>query len=191
MSKKKSCRYYIMYCSNSIKLFLYFIIFMIIVFINQKLRNKLDDTRLLLTTISISVFLVVLLNIFCKKNNESFINIYDKNISNDNQYSMGPFSDLVLTPDNNSNLPLYNPSSLYTPQGTPNPLEPEITKLSFKSNGPTVDGTNRTPNNMFMFAYNQCRPECCPSTYSCDRGCVCTTEQQRNFINSRGITNKV
>ena len=103
---------------------------------------------------------------------------------------MGPFSDLVLTPDNNSNLPLYDPSSLYTPQGTPTPLEPEITKLSFKSNGPTVDGTNRTPNNMFMFAYNQCRPECCPSTYSCDRGCVCTTEQQRNFINSRGITNK-
>ena len=180
-----------MYCSNSIKLFLYFIIFMIIVFINQKLRNKLDDTRLLLTTISISVFLVVLLNIFCKKNNESFIDIYNESISNENQYSMGPFSDLVLTSDNNSNLPLYNPSSLYTPQGTPTPLEPEITKLSFKSNGPTVDGTNRTPNNMFMFAYNQCRPECCPSTYSCDRGCVCTTEQQRNFINSRGITNKV
>ena len=39
---------------------------------------------------------------------------------------------------------------------------------------------------MFMFAYNQCRPECCPSTFSCDHGCVCTTEQQRNFINSRG-----
>ena len=38
---------------------------------------------------------------------------------------------------------------------------------------------------MFMFAYNQCRPECCPSTYSCDKGCVCTTEQQRKFI---GVT---
>lgn len=187
-----------MYCSNSIKLFLYFIIFMTIVFINQKLRNKLNDTRLLLTTISISVFLVVLLNIFCKKNNESFINIYNDNISNENQYSMGPFSDLILKPKGNSNwrkdpsnLPLYNPYSLYTPQGTPLPLKPEITNLSFKSNGPTVDGTNKTPNNMFMFAYNQCRPECCPSTFSCDHGCVCTTEQQRKFINSRGITNKV
>ena len=39
---------------------------------------------------------------------------------------------------------------------------------------------------MFIFAYNKCSPECCPSTYSCDKGCVCTTKQQRKFINTRG-----
>ena len=39
---------------------------------------------------------------------------------------------------------------------------------------------------MFLFAKNKCAPECCPSTYSCDKGCVCTTEKQRQLINQRG-----
>lgn len=42
------------------------------------------------------------------------------------------------------------------------------------------------PDNMFMFKNNQCKPECCGSTFSCDGGCVCTTPDQRNFINARG-----
>jgi len=51
---------------------------------------------------------------------------------------------------------------------------------------PTVDGKKDSPRSMFAFAYNQCHPDCCPSTYTCDRGCVCTSKQQREFINSRG-----
>jgi len=43
-----------------------------------------------------------------------------------------------------------------------------------------------SPDNMFMFKNNQCKPECCGSTFSCDGGCVCTTPEQRNFINARG-----
>lgn len=39
---------------------------------------------------------------------------------------------------------------------------------------------------MFMFAKNKCSPDCCPSTYSCAGGCVCTTEEQRNLIHKRG-----
>jgi hypothetical protein len=42
------------------------------------------------------------------------------------------------------------------------------------------------PDNLFMFKNNQCKPECCGSTFSCDGGCVCTTPEQRNFINARG-----
>ena len=42
------------------------------------------------------------------------------------------------------------------------------------------------PDNMFIFKNNQCKPECCGSTFSCDGGCVCTTPEQRNFINARG-----
>ena len=26
---------------------------------------------------------------------------------------------------------------------------------------------------LFIFDKAKCRPECCPSTYSCDRGCIC------------------
>jgi hypothetical protein len=42
------------------------------------------------------------------------------------------------------------------------------------------------PDNLFIFANNQCKPECCGATLSCDGGCVCSTPQQRDFINSRG-----
>jgi hypothetical protein len=42
------------------------------------------------------------------------------------------------------------------------------------------------PDNLFMFKDNQCKPECCGASYSCDGGCVCTTPEQRNFINQRG-----
>ena len=42
------------------------------------------------------------------------------------------------------------------------------------------------PDNLFLFKNNECKPECCGATLSCDGGCVCTTPDQRNFINSRG-----
>lgn len=51
---------------------------------------------------------------------------------------------------------------------------------------PPIDGNPDSPNHLFMFAYNRSSPECCPSTFSSSRGCVCMSEAQRNFINSRG-----
>jgi hypothetical protein len=42
------------------------------------------------------------------------------------------------------------------------------------------------PDSLFMFKNNQCKPECCGSSFSCDGGCVCTTPQQRQLIASRG-----
>ena len=39
---------------------------------------------------------------------------------------------------------------------------------------------------LFMFKNNQCKPECCGASFSCDGGCVCTTPQQRDYINQRG-----
>lgn len=42
------------------------------------------------------------------------------------------------------------------------------------------------PDNLFMFKNNQCKPECCGASFSCGSGCVCTTPEQRDFINSRG-----
>ena len=39
---------------------------------------------------------------------------------------------------------------------------------------------------LFLFTNNQCKPECCDSTLSCDGGCVCTTPEQRDLINTRG-----
>ena len=42
------------------------------------------------------------------------------------------------------------------------------------------------PDSLFMFKNNQAKPECCDASYSSDMGCVCTTPQQRNYINTRG-----
>jgi hypothetical protein len=40
---------------------------------------------------------------------------------------------------------------------------------------------------LLIFTNNQCKPECCSSSMSCDGGgCVCTTPDQRDFINLRG-----
>jgi len=50
--------------------------------------------------------------------------------------------------------------------------------------GPNVDSPDL--DNLFIFKNNQCKPECCGATLSCDGGCVCTTPAQRNLINGRG-----
>ena len=42
------------------------------------------------------------------------------------------------------------------------------------------------PDNLFYFKNNQCKPECCGATLSCDGGCVCTTPEQRSYISTRG-----
>jgi len=50
-------------------------------------------------------------------------------------------------------------------------------------NGPAFEPG---PDSLFMFKNNQCKPECCPSSYSCGGGCVCTSPDQRQVIASRG-----
>ena len=42
------------------------------------------------------------------------------------------------------------------------------------------------PDSLFLFKNNQVKTECCSASYASDTGCVCTTPQQRNYINMRG-----
>jgi len=42
------------------------------------------------------------------------------------------------------------------------------------------------PDQLFIFKNNQVKPECCDASYSSDTGCVCSTPQQRQYINMRG-----
>jgi hypothetical protein len=42
------------------------------------------------------------------------------------------------------------------------------------------------PDNLFMFKDNQAKPECCGASFSSDMGCICTTPEQRAYINNRG-----
>lgn len=50
--------------------------------------------------------------------------------------------------------------------------------------GPEFKGPS--PDNLFIFKNNACRPDCCGSSFSCGGGCVCTTPAQRQMIAGRG-----
>jgi hypothetical protein len=57
-----------------------------------------------------------------------------------------------------------------------------------RPNEPKVWGKyGRKDSAMLPFEENQCKPECCSSSMSCDGGgCVCTTPEDRDLINTRG-----
>lgn len=58
--------------------------------------------------------------------------------------------------------------------------QPDLTDPS----APTVDGTETGPRSKFLFAYNECKPECCSTSggYSCNGGCPCITPEQKKFL---------
>uniref|UniRef100_A0A6C0HG08 Uncharacterized protein n=1 Tax=viral metagenome TaxID=1070528 RepID=A0A6C0HG08_9ZZZZ len=39
---------------------------------------------------------------------------------------------------------------------------------------------------LYMFYNNKNSPDCCPSTYSGDNGCVCVSREQMVYLNQRG-----
>ena len=83
---------------------------------------------------------------------------------------------------------LLDPKELQFMQGINIPLkyEPTATDISDPVK-PPVDGTKDAPRSMHMFSFNKCAPECCiDSPYSCDRGCVCMTNNQYDYLDGRG-----
>lgn len=61
------------------------------------------------------------------------------------------------------------------------------------TSAPSVNGKEDGPKSKLVFAYNECKPECCASSggYSCNGGCPCITKDQMNFIGTRGYNHKV
>lgn len=55
--------------------------------------------------------------------------------------------------------------------------------------GPNVDGDKNSPQRLSILANNYASLNCCPSTYSTDRGCVCLTNKQKDFLSRRGYNN--
>lgn len=83
---------------------------------------------------------------------------------------------------------LKQDGSFYTPQGTPLPLNGEAkTMLLQNDEAPNVDGSDKAPQALSVFAYNYASPECCygdNGNYSTSGGCVCVTPQQRKWFAS-------
>ena len=86
------------------------------------------------------------------------------------------------------NTALVSDDKLYTYLGSEGPIKMKISDQSALK-GPPVDGVQGSPEKMFMWANNMTSPLCCPSTFSTSTGCLCTTENQRDFIASRGTLN--
>ena len=112
-----------------------------------------------------------------------------------NDGSISDYNHLVLKTNNQTNeswkhspsdIPLVDDKYLYTAFGTQLPIRTVLSKLDH-STGPTLDGTYKTPRSLFMFSNNLASPACCPSTFTTDSGCICTTPNQRQFVKSGGI----
>ena len=79
-------------------------------------------------------------------------------------------------------------------QGLGNPdLPVQATEYdAHDTSSPSVNGKEDGPKSKLVFAYNECKPECCASSggYSCNGGCPCITKDQMNFIGTRGYNHK-
>lgn len=119
-----------------------------------------------------------------RKNVESFVNPLVYNASD----RIGEYDGLVLK-SGSKDYPFLSPSNAYTNtyQGFSAPLTNQLTNVMDVGNdAPHVDGKDTSPRDLFMFAHNQCKPECCPSAFSCSGGCVCVTKNQKRLMSYRG-----
>lgn len=71
----------------------------------------------------------------------------------------------------------------FSPVGTPHRLKLDPNQDAMK---PSVNGLKNGPRALSMFAYNVFKPECCPSPYSGDRGCVCFSKEQKEYLKRGG-----
>lgn len=109
---------------------------------------------------------------------------------------MGPYDGKCLAANTTSyekykwmKEPVHTPllqSTGFVMQGGQGPLKDRVSDDKYLT-GPHLDGTSDTSQSLFMFAKNKCSPGCCPSSFSCDSGCICTTEKQREFISRGGV----
>ena len=110
----------------------------------------------------------------------------------DSKLRIGPYDGLCVRTLNQKfrdyNSTLINNDELMNYQGVQGPVQNVVSDNSDLS-GPTVDGDPNSPQRLFMFANNKASLNCCPSTYSTDRGCVCSTEKQDKYIRRRGFNN--
>jgi len=109
----------------------------------------------------------------------------------DVQYKIGPYDGLCVRTLNKqfkdlSENKLVSDDKLMTYLGVQGPVQNRISDNSVLT-GPTVDGDPNSSQRLFMFANNESSLNCCPSTFSTDKGCVCVTPKQKEFVNTRGF----
>ena len=107
--------------------------------------------------------------------------------------NMGPYDGICLRTGNKDywmkspeDTSLVPNDDLFTYLGSQGPLKMRLSDQAALL-GPPVDGVKGSAEKKFMFANNVTSPACCPSTFTSSTGCVCTTQNQRDFIAARGV----
>jgi hypothetical protein len=123
-------------------------------------------TGFLITGLILLILANVVMMYSMRGTSEGFMGYFLENAGGaKNAYKpIGPFDDVRLVPDNGVSTWRYTA-----------PNEPLM-------GPPFTVGSD----SLFIFKNNQSKPECCSASYSSDTGCVCTTPEQRNYINMRG-----
>ena len=110
-----------------------------------------------------------------------------KMTSSDDKFRMGPYDGLCISSDKFMDNEIIDNDDLVAYFGFQIP--PQHVKTSQDVlKGPTVDGQKDSPQKLSMFANNKTSLNCCgESPYMTSTGCVCLTDNQRSFIQSRGF----
>ena len=104
----------------------------------------------------------------------------------DDKFRMGPYDGLCISSDKFMENNIVDNNDLVTYFGFQIP--PTYVSSQDILKGPTVDGTDKSPQKLTMFANNKTSLNCCgESPFMTSTGCVCLTDNQRKFIQSRGF----
>ena len=104
----------------------------------------------------------------------------------EDKFRIGPYDGLCISSDKFMENTLIENEDLVTYFGFQIP--PHYVSSQDVLKGPSVDGQDDSPQKLTMFANNKTSLNCCSeSPYMTSTGCVCLTENQRNFIQSRGF----
>ena len=108
-------------------------------------------------------------------------------VAADDKFRMGPYDGLCISSDKFMENDLIKNEELVTYFGFQIPPH-HVKTAQDVLKGPTVDGQKDSPQKLSMFANNKTSLNCCSeSPYMTSTGCVCLTDNQRNFIQSRGF----
>lgn len=117
------------------------------------------------------------INGYTNKNTSNYSAPIDFNVG---EGIIGSYDNIKFEKDSKKKIDynMKNNTKFFVPQGTPLPLKNEVIYSELPKDS------------MFIFANSYASPDCCPSTYSTDRGCVCVTDFQKKYIGEQRGLNK-
>ena len=109
--------------------------------------------------------------------------------ADNNLFRMGPYDGLCISKGPDKNYELANEEEIRTYFGVQAPMDMEVGQPNNDDlSGPTVDGDDESPQRLSMLSNNKSKFDCCTnSPFTTNSVCICLTEKQRHFINTRGF----